>query len=54
MPRMETEQMVGQILDRFNDSFDGHVVDLGTAHIFFYAMLSNIPLAQGSISPKTP
>ena len=30
VPRMETEQMVGQILDRFNESFDGHVVDLGT------------------------
>lgn len=30
VPRMETEQMVEQIVDRINNSFDGHVVDLGT------------------------
>lgn len=30
VPRMETEQMVEQILDRINNSLDGHVVDLGT------------------------
>ena len=30
VPRMETEQMVEQIVDRISNSFDGHVVDLGT------------------------
>ncbi len=30
VPRMETEQMVEQIVDRINNSLDGHVVDLGT------------------------
>ncbi len=30
VPRMETEQMVEQILDRINNLLVGHVVDLGT------------------------
>lgn len=30
VPRMETEQMVEQIVDKISNSLDGHVVDLGT------------------------